>query len=144
VNLLGSFNLLRLAAARMAELPPVGPDGERGLVVSTGSIAAEDGQLGQAAYAASKGGVASMTLPAARELARHGIRVVTIAPGLMETPLMASLPAEAVAKLRSLPPFPSGRLGRPEEFSALVLHAVANSMLNGCVLRLDAALRMPP
>ena len=142
VNLVGTFNMLRLAAAAMA---PGEPDagGERGVVVNTASIAAFDGQIGQAAYAASKAGIAGLTLPAARELARQGIRVVTIAPGIFATPMMAGMPPEVQASLGSTVPFPA-RLGRPEEFAALVRHIVENSMLNGEVIRLDGALRMAP
>lgn len=146
VNLLGTFNLLRLAAARMAASDPIpgDGDGQRGVVVMTSSIAGEEGQVGQCAYAASKGGVMGLTLPAARDLARNGVRVVTVAPGMMETPILATLPPEAVEGLRRLPIFPAGRLGRPEEFARMVLAAVDNPLLNGAVLRLDAALRLPP
>ena len=140
VNLIGTFNMLRLAAADMTGLDPL-DDGERGLVVNTASIAAYDGQVGQAAYAASKGGVVGLTLPAARELARFGIRVVTIAPGLFATPMMQSLPEEVQQSLGASVPFPA-RLGAPGEFAALVLHIAANRMLNGEVIRLDGALRM--
>ncbi|AGT11236.1 3-hydroxyacyl-CoA dehydrogenase [Paracoccus aminophilus] len=140
VNLIGTFNMLRLAATAMTA-NPVGPSGERGVIVNTASIAAFDGQIGQAAYAASKGGVAALTLPAARELARHGIRVVTIAPGIFETPMMAGLPAEVQAALGASVPFPS-RLGDPAEYAALVRHILENQMLNGEVIRLDGALRM--
>ncbi len=143
VNLLGTFNVLRLAAQRMQGLDPTTPDGERGLIVNTASIAAEDGQVGQCAYAASKAGVVGLTLPAARELAKSGIRVVTIAPGLFETPMLAGLPEAAQAAIRALPPFPA-RLGRPEEFSRLVLAIAANPLLNGTTLRFDSALRLPP
>jgi NAD(P)-dependent dehydrogenase (short-subunit alcohol dehydrogenase family) len=143
VNLLGTFNVLRLAAARMQAEAATAPDNERGVIVNTASIAAEDGQVGQCAYAASKAGVVGLTLPAARELARSGIRVVTIAPGLFETPMLAGLPEAAQAALRSLPPFPA-RLGRPEEFARLVLAICANPLLNGTTLRFDAALRLPP
>lgn len=143
VNLLGTFNVLRLAAQRMQAQPGAGPDGERGVIVNTASIAAEDGQVGQCAYAASKAGVVGLTLPAARELARTGIRVVTIAPGLFETPMLAGLPEAAQAAIRALPPFPA-RLGRPEEFAAMVLAVCANPLLNGTTLRLDSALRLPP
>ncbi|BDG74868.1 SDR family NAD(P)-dependent oxidoreductase [Roseomonas fluvialis] len=143
VNLLGTFNVLRLAAARMQALEATPPDGERGVIVNTASIAAEDGQVGQCAYAASKAGVIGLTLPAARELARTGIRVVTIAPGLFETPMLAGLPEAAQAAIRALPPFPA-RLGRPEEFAAMVLAICANPLLNGTTLRLDSALRLPP
>ena len=142
VNLIGSFNLLRLAAARMTGLDPL-TDGERGLVVCTASIAAYEGQIGQAAYAASKGGVVGLTLPAARELARFGVRVMTIAPGLIHTPLMDTLAPEAREALARQPLFPQ-RLGRPEEFAALVLAIAANPLLNGETIRLDGALRLPP
>ena len=142
VNLIGTFNMIRLAAEAMARNAPDG-DGERGVIVATSSIAAYDGQIGQAAYAASKGGVASLTLPLARELAGHGIRVVTIAPGIFETPMMAGLPDAVRAALGQAVPFPP-RLGRPQEFAALVQHAVENVMLNGEVIRLDGALRMAP
>lgn len=141
VNLVGTFNLLRLAAAAMAVNVPA--DGDRGVVVLTASVAAFDGQVGQAAYAASKGGVAALTLPAARDLARHAIRVMTIAPGVMETPMMAGLPDETRSALEALVPHPA-RLGRPEEFAPLVEAVVANPLLNGEVIRLDGALRMPP
>lgn len=142
VNLLGSFNMLRLAAADMAGLKPL-EDGERGVVVQTASVAAFDGQLGQAAYAASKGGVVAMTLPAARELAQFGVRVLTIAPGLFLTPLVAELPQEVQASLAASIPFPK-RLGDPAEFAELLLHCVTNTALNGEVIRLDGALRLPP
>jgi NAD(P)-dependent dehydrogenase (short-subunit alcohol dehydrogenase family) len=142
VNLIGTFNMIRLAAQAMAEGAPDG-EGERGVIVSTASIAAFDGQIGQAAYAASKGGVASLTLPLARELARHGIRVVAIAPGIFETPMMAGLPEPVREALGQSVPFPP-RLGRPAEFAALVAHVIGNTMLNGEVVRLDGALRMPP
>ncbi len=140
VNLIGSFNLLRLAAEAMAQNPP-NAEGERGVIVNTASVAAFDGQIGQAAYAASKGGVAAMTLPAARELARSGIRVMCIAPGIFETPMMAGMPQEVRDSLAAGVPFPP-RLGRPEEYAALVHHIVENPMLNGEVIRLDGALRM--
>jgi NAD(P)-dependent dehydrogenase (short-subunit alcohol dehydrogenase family) len=142
VNLVGTFNMLRLAAEAMAENSP-GPGGERGVIVNTASIAAYDGQIGQAAYAASKGGVAALTLPAARELARHGIRVVTIAPGIFHTPMMAGLPEEVQQSLGASVPFPP-RLGDPAEYAALVRHICENQMLNGAVIRLDGALRMGP
>jgi len=142
INLVGSFNMLRLAAEAMARNAP-GEDGERGVIVNTASIAAFDGQIGQAAYAASKGGVAALTLPAARELARSGIRVMTIAPGTFATPMMTGMPQEVQDALGAAVPFPS-RLGRAEEFAALVGHIFANRMLNGEVIRLDGALRMPP
>ena len=142
INLIGTFNMLRLAAEAMAGQDPA-PNGERGVIVNTASIAAFDGQIGQAAYAASKGGVAALTLPAARELARHGIRVVTIAPGIFATPMMAGLPAEVQQSLGASVPFPS-RLGDPAEYAALVRHIFENPMLNGEVIRLDGALRMAP
>lgn len=142
VNLIGTFNLLRLAAARMTANDPL-PNGERGLVVATASIAAYEGQIGQCAYAASKGGVVSLTLPAARELARFGVRVVTIAPGLFHTPLMDTLTPEARESLSRMPLFPP-RLGRPDEFAAMVLAIAANPLLNGETIRLDGALRLPP
>lgn len=142
VNLIGTFNVLRLAAAAMLQNEP-GPDGERGVIVNTASVAAFDGQIGQAAYAASKGGIVGLTLPAARELAAYGIRVVTIAPGLFDTPLMAGLPEAARISLGEQVPFPS-RLGQPIEYAALVSHIFANRMLNGEVIRLDGALRMAP
>lgn len=140
VNLLGTFNMLRLGAEAMAKTPP-GPGGERGVIINTASIAAFDGQIGQAAYAASKGGVAALTLPAARELARHGIRVVTVAPGIFRTPMMAGLPQEVQDSLGASVPFPN-RLGDPAEYAALVRHICENQMMNGEVLRLDGALRM--
>ncbi|HEY7965886.1 MAG TPA: SDR family NAD(P)-dependent oxidoreductase [Solirubrobacteraceae bacterium] len=142
VNLAGSFNMTRLAAAAMAEGEP-DAGGERGVVVCTSSVAAFDGQIGQAAYAASKGGVAAMTLPLAREFARSGIRVVSIAPGIFDTPMLAGLPQAARESLGASVPFPA-RLGRPEEYAALVLHIAENSMLNGETIRLDGALRMAP
>jgi NAD(P)-dependent dehydrogenase (short-subunit alcohol dehydrogenase family) len=142
VNLIGSFNCIRLAAAKMvANEPDAG--GERGVVVNTASIAAFEGQIGQAAYAASKGGVVGMTLPIARDLSRHGVRVCTIAPGLFDTPLLALLPEEAREALGRTIPFPP-RLGDPAEFAALACHIVENRMLNGEVIRLDGALRMQP
>jgi NAD(P)-dependent dehydrogenase (short-subunit alcohol dehydrogenase family) len=142
VNLIGTFNVLRLSASAMAAGEP-DPAGERGAVVMTASIAAFDGQIGQTAYAASKGGVVGLTLPAARDLARLGIRVCTIAPGLFDTPLLAALPQEARDALGASIPFPP-RLGRPEEYAALACHIAENTMLNGEVLRLDGALRMAP
>ncbi|HEV7268759.1 MAG TPA: SDR family NAD(P)-dependent oxidoreductase [Falsiroseomonas sp.] len=142
VNLLGTFNLLRLTAARMSANEPQ-ESGERGLVVCTASIAAYEGQVGQAAYAASKGGVVALTLPAARELARFGVRVVTIAPGLFHTPMMDGFAAEVREGLGRQPLFPQ-RLGRPEEFAAMVLAIAANPLLNGETIRLDGALRLPP
>ena len=142
VNLIGTFNMMPLAAADIAKLEPLA-DTERGVIVSTASVAAYEGQIGQAAYAASKGGIVSMTLPIARELARFGIRVMTIAPGLFETPLLAGLPEEARKSLAQQVPFPP-RLGQPSEFAALVRHIIENQMLNGAVIRLDGALRMGP
>ena len=142
VNLGGTFNVLRLAAWVMRENPPDG-EGQRGVIVNTASVAAYEGQIGQAAYAASKGGVVALTLPAARELAEWGIRVVTLAPGLFDTPLLQGLPERAKASLAEQVPFPR-RLGRPEEYAALVLHILENPMLNGEVVRLDGALRMAP
>jgi NAD(P)-dependent dehydrogenase (short-subunit alcohol dehydrogenase family) len=142
VNLVGSFNLLRVAAAEMIALDPLA-EGERGIIVSTASVAAYEGQIGQAAYSASKGGIVSLTLPAARELARYGVRVVAIAPGVFETPMVEGLPQNVRASLAASVPFPS-RLGRPAEYAALVLHLCQNSMINGEVIRLDGALRMAP
>ncbi len=142
VNLIGTFNVLRLAAAAMLANEPLG-SGERGVCVNTASIAAFDGQIGQIAYSASKGGIVGMTLPAARDLAGAGIRVCAIAPGTFDTPLLAELPDEARDALGQAVPFPP-RLGRPDEFAALAVHIVENEMLNGEVIRLDGALRMPP
>ncbi|HXR30781.1 MAG TPA: 3-hydroxyacyl-CoA dehydrogenase [Solirubrobacterales bacterium] len=142
VNLIGTFNVLRLAAAAMSE-NDVDAEDERGVCVNTASIAAYDGQIGQVAYAASKGGIVGMTLPAARDMAGRGVRVVTIAPGLFDTPLLAALPEEAREALGAGIPFPS-RLGRPEEYARMVLEIAANPMLNGETIRLDGALRMPP
>jgi NAD(P)-dependent dehydrogenase (short-subunit alcohol dehydrogenase family) len=142
VNLIGSFNMMRLVSADMAQLEPLA-DGERGVIVSTASVAAFEGQVGQAAYSASKGGVAALTLPAARELAQFGIRVLAIAPGLFLTPMLKGLPEEVQVSLGQSIPFPK-RLGKPEEFAALVLHCVENLSLNGEVIRLDGALRLPP
>jgi NAD(P)-dependent dehydrogenase (short-subunit alcohol dehydrogenase family) len=142
VNLVGTFNTLRLAAAAMATNEP-DADGQRGVIVLTASIAAFDGQIGQAAYAASKAGIVGLTLPAARDLARSGIRVCSVAPGTFDTPLLAGLPAQAREALGAVVPNPA-RLGRPEEFADLVAHVVANHMLNGETIRLDGALRMPP
>lgn len=140
INLIGSFNMLRLSAEAMAT-QPADTDGERGAIVNVASVAAFDGQVGQCAYAASKAALVGLTLPAARELARYGIRVVTIAPGIFETPLLASLPDGVRASLGEMVPFPS-RLGRPPEFAGLVCHVLGNPMLNGEVIRLDGALRM--
>jgi NAD(P)-dependent dehydrogenase (short-subunit alcohol dehydrogenase family) len=142
VNLIGTFNLLRLAAADMIALEP-NAEGERGVIVNTASVAAFEGQIGQAAYAASKGGVAALTLPAAREFARHGIRVVTIAPGIFETPMLLGLPEAVQHSLAASVPFPM-RLGRPEEYALLVRQILDNPMLNGETIRLDGALRMAP
>ena len=142
VNLIGTYNVLRMGAAAMSQNEP-DEGGERGAVVMTASIAAFDGQIGQTAYSASKGGVVGLTLPAARDLARQGIRVCTIAPGTFDTPLLAALPQEARDALAAQIPFPQ-RLGRPEEFAALACHIAENSMLNGETIRLDGALRMPP
>ncbi|HEY1721953.1 MAG TPA: SDR family NAD(P)-dependent oxidoreductase [Magnetospirillaceae bacterium] len=142
VNLIGSFNLLRLAAHDMSKLEPL-DDGERGVIVSTASVAAFEGQIGQAAYSASKGGIAALTLPAARELSQFGVRVLAIAPGLFMTPMMGELPPEVQESLGLSVPFPK-RLGKPSEYAQLVLHIVENRMLNGEVIRLDGALRMAP
>ena len=142
INLVGTFNMIRLAAAAIAKEPP-GPDGERGVIVNSASIAAYDGQIGQAAYAASKGGVVALTLPIARELARFGIRVVTIAPGVFATPMVAGFSPEVQEALGNSVPFPA-RLGQPAEFAALVKHICENPMLNGETIRLDGALRMAP
>ena len=142
VNLIGTFNAINVAAPAMAQGEP-NAEGERGVIVNTASVAAFDGQIGQAAYSASKGGVVSLTLPAARELARVGVRVVTIAPGIFDTPMMAGLPEAARQSLGQQVPFPS-RLGRPEEYAALAQHIIENPMLNGEVIRLDGAIRMAP
>jgi len=142
VNLIGTFNMIRLAAAAIARTEPL-PSGERGVVVNTASVAAFDGQVGQPAYSASKGGIVGMTLPIAREFAQHGIRVVTIAPGLFKTPLLAGLPEEAQISLGKQVPFPP-RLGMPDEYAALVRAIVENEMLNGETIRLDGAIRMAP
>jgi NAD(P)-dependent dehydrogenase (short-subunit alcohol dehydrogenase family) len=141
INLIGTFNVIRLAAERMAKTEPVGE--ERGVIVNTASVAAFDGQIGQAAYSASKGGVVGMTLPIARDLSRELIRVVTIAPGLFDTPLLAGLPEPAKESLGKQVPHPS-RLGKPDEYGALAVHIVENPMLNGEVIRLDGAIRMAP
>jgi NAD(P)-dependent dehydrogenase (short-subunit alcohol dehydrogenase family) len=142
INLIGSFNMMRLVAAGMQPLD-LTADGERGVIVSTASVAAFDGQIGQAAYASSKGGVAALTLPAAREFAQFGIRVMAIAPGIFGTPMLRALPQEAQDSLGASVPFPK-RLGEPREFAALVMHCIRNGYLNGEVIRLDGALRMAP
>lgn len=142
VNLMGTFNVIRLAAAVMSKGEP-NAVGERGIIINTASVAAYDGQIGQVAYAASKGGVVALTLPIARELARFGIRVMTIAPGIFETPMMAGLPEKARQSLAEQVPFPS-RLGHPDEYAALAQHIIENEMLNGEVIRLDGAIRMAP
>ncbi len=142
INLIGTFNVIRLAAQAMAENRPTA-GGERGVIVNTASVAAYDGQIGQAAYSASKGGIVGMTLPAARDLAKLGIRVMTIAPGIFDTPLVAGLPDEVRESLGRQTPFPP-RLGRPEEFAQLVQQIIENEMLNGEVIRLDGAIRMAP
>lgn len=142
INLSGTFNVIRLAAAVIRTSEPT-RGGERGVIINTASVAAFDGQIGQAAYAASKGGVVGMTLPIARELARYGIRVMTIAPGIFDTPMMAALPEAARESLGQQVPFPP-RLGKPSEYAALVKHIIENEMLNGEVIRLDGAIRMAP
>ncbi len=142
VNLVGTFNVLRLAAAAMAQNEPTA-SGERGVIINTASVAAFDGQIGQLAYSSSKGGIVGMTLPAARDLASLGIRVVTIAPGIFDTPLLGSLPEQVRQSLGAQVPFPS-RLGRPDEYAALAKHIIENQMLNGEVIRLDGAIRMQP
>ena len=142
VNLVGTFNVIRLAAHRMSTQAPL-PSGERGVIVNTSSVASMDGQIGQAAYAASKAGVNGMTLPIARELARFGIRVMTIAPGIFDTPMLQGMSEEVRASLGAQIPFPS-RLGKPEEYAALVKHIIENEVLNGEVIRLDGAIRMAP
>jgi NAD(P)-dependent dehydrogenase (short-subunit alcohol dehydrogenase family) len=142
INLVGTFNAIRLAAEQMAKNAP-NTEGERGVIITTASVAAFDGQIGQAAYSASKAGVAGMTLPIARELARYGIRVVSIAPGLFDTPLLASLPEPARVALGQQVPFPP-RLGRPDEYAALAQQIIENTMLNGETIRLDGAIRMTP
>ncbi|MEM1040890.1 MAG: SDR family NAD(P)-dependent oxidoreductase [Pseudomonadota bacterium] len=143
INLTGSFNCIAHAAAGMVDLDPMTEDGERGVIVNTASVAAEDGQIGQAAYSASKGGIKGMTLPIARDLARDGVRVCSILPGLFKTPLFEGLPEEAVKALSVSVPFPS-RLGRPEEYADLVEHICTNEMLNAACIRLDGAIRMAP
>lgn len=145
VNLIGTFNMIRLVGAAMSQAEPLeeSEDGARGVIVSTASVAAFDGQIGQAAYSASKGGIAAMTLPIAREFARFGIRVLTVAPGIFETPLLGELPEEAQQSLAAAIPFPS-RLGRPDEFAEFVSSCIANDYLNGEVIRLDGAVRLAP
>jgi NAD(P)-dependent dehydrogenase (short-subunit alcohol dehydrogenase family) len=142
INLIGTFNMMRLVAADLQKAAPLA-DGERGIIVSTASVAAFEGQIGQAAYSASKGGVAALTMPAAREFAQFGIRVMAIAPGIFGTPMLQAMPAEVQASLGASVPFPK-RLGEPREFAELVLHCVRNGYLNGEVIRLDGALRMQP
>lgn len=143
VNLIGSFNMLRLAAAEMSTLDTLNNTGERGVIINTASVAAYEGQIGQAAYSASKGGVVGMTLPAARELARFGVRVVTIAPGLIGTPMLLGMPQEVQDSLIATTLFPK-RLGLPEEFAKLALHVIDNAMINGETIRLDGAVRLAP
>jgi NAD(P)-dependent dehydrogenase (short-subunit alcohol dehydrogenase family) len=142
INLIGTFNMIRVAADAMSKLDATS-DGERGVLINTASVAAYDGQIGQAAYAASKGGVVGMTLPIARDLARQGIRCVTIAPGLFATPMLLGMPQEVQDALGKQPPYPS-RLGRPDEYAALAKHVIENVMLNGETIRLDGAIRLPP
>jgi NAD(P)-dependent dehydrogenase (short-subunit alcohol dehydrogenase family) len=142
INLIGTFNMMRLVAADLQNATPL-EDGERGVIISTASVAAFEGQIGQAAYSASKGGVAALTMPAARELAQFGIRVNTIAPGIFETPMLAALPEEVQKSLAASVPFPK-LLGRPEQFASLARHIIENRYLNGEVIRLDGALRMAP
>lgn len=143
INLVGTFNLMRLAAADMQSLEPMTDAGERGVIINTSSVAAFEGQVGQAAYAASKGAIVALTIQSARELARSGVRVMTIAPGIMGTPLLTGLPEDVQRSLASQVPFPA-RLGHPSEFADLALHLVSNEMLNGEVIRLDGAIRMAP
>ena len=143
INLVGTFNVLRLCAARMAELEPLSESGSRGVIINTASVAAYEGQIGQAAYSSSKGGVVALTLPAARELSRFGVRVMTIAPGLIGTPMLLNMPDEVQESLAAQVPFPS-RFGKPEEFADLVSHIIDNEMLNGEVIRLDGAIRLAP
>ena len=143
INLIGTFNCIAHAAAGMVDLDPINDDGERGVIINTASVAAEDGQIGQAAYSSSKGGVKGMTLPVARDLARDGVRVCSILPGLFKTPLFEGLPEEAVKALSASVPFPA-RLGKPEEYAFLAQHICENEMLNGECIRLDGAIRMAP
>lgn len=142
VNLIGTFNVMRIAAAQMYQREPQGESNERGVIINTASVAAFEGQVGQAAYSASKGGIVSMTLPAAREFSKFGVRVNTIAPGIMQTPMMAGMSEEVQASLNASVPFPS-RLGRPEEFAQLAEHIIENPYINGTTIRLDGALRLP-
>jgi NAD(P)-dependent dehydrogenase (short-subunit alcohol dehydrogenase family) len=143
VNLIGTFNMMRIAAYGMSELEPMTSNGERGVIINTASVAAFEGQIGQCAYSASKGGVVGLTLPAARDLARYGIRVMTIAPGIMDTPMMSAMPQPVQDALAASIPFPA-RLGKSSEFAKLALHIIENEYLNGTVIRLDGAIRMPP
>lgn len=143
INLIGTFNVMRLAAAPMITLPSIGNSEERGVIINTASVAAFEGQIGQTAYSASKGAIVSMTIPAARELARFGVRVMTIAPGLVDTPMFEKISPEARASLAAMVPFPK-RLAKPEEYAFLAQHIIENSMLNGEVIRLDGAIRMQP
>ena len=143
INLVGTFNVLRLCATRMAELEPLSESGSRGVIINTASVAAYEGQIGQAAYSSAKGGVVALTLPAARELSRFGIRVMTIAPGLIGTPMLLNMPDEVQESLAGQVPFPS-RFGKPEEFADLISHIIDNEMLNGEVIRLDGAIRLAP
>ena len=143
VNLIGTFNVMRVCASDMADMEPANETGERGVLIATASVAAYEGQIGQAAYAASKGGLVGMTLPVARDLASLGIRVMTIAPGLMETPMLAGMSEDVRASLAASVPFPR-RLGQPAEFADLVEHVIGNAMLNGSVIRLDGAIRLEP
>ncbi len=142
INLIGTFNMIRIAAEAMSKLDATA-DAERGVLINTASVAAYDGQIGQAAYAASKGGIVGMTLPIARDLARQGIRCVTIAPGLFATPMLLGMPQEVQDALGKQPPYPA-RLGRPDEYAALAKHIIENVMLNGETIRLDGAIRLPP
>ena len=143
INLVGTFNVLRLCAGQMAKLEPLSEGGSRGVIINTASVAAYEGQIGQAAYGSSKGGVVALTLPAARELSRFGIRVMTVAPGLIGTPMLLNMPNDVQDSLASQVPFPS-RFGKPEEFADLVSHIIDNEMLNGEVIRLDGAIRLAP
>lgn len=143
INLIGTFNVMRLTAAEMINLPTIGDSNERGVIINTASVAAFEGQIGQTAYSASKGGIVGLMLPAARELAQFGIRVMTIAPGLVDTPMFAKISPEARASLEAMVPFPK-RLARPTEYAALAQHIIENTMLNGEVIRLDGGIRMQP